>query len=210
LKTDKIKVKGIVNKRDITRLRKLDQVFVRIEESYGTPPDWKRPAGFITLSRIILEQQVSLSSADAHYKKLSGYIKEFTPGNILKMSAEEFLLCQVSRQKASYLKALSAAIIDEELKLDQLQDLEESEVRWQLTAIKGIGNWTADVYLMFCLQAKDIFPVGDIAILNTAKELFHISSAEEAVALSEKWKPLRSLASYYLWHYYLSKRGRTG
>ena len=92
--------------------------------------------------------------------------------------------------------------------LAQLADLSEPDIRLRLTAIKGIGHWTADIYLMFCLQQKDIFPIGDIAVVNTVKELSAVQTVDEIRALAETWRPLRSLATYFLWHYYLRKRGR--
>ncbi len=117
--------------------------------------------------------------------------------------------CQISRQKAKYLRALSTSIEDKEIDLDGLAQLEETEIRTQLTQIKGIGQWTSDIYLMFCLQSKDIFPIGDIAVVNTVKELTDARTKEEIMIRVEKWQPLRSLASYFLWHYYLRKRNRT-
>ena len=116
--------------------------------------------------------------------------------------------CQVSRQKAIYLRALASAIAEGSINLQDLRDMPGDEVRRQLKSVKGIGNWTADIYLMFCLQAKDIFPVGDIAIINTLKELTRARTAEEIADRANRWSPYRSLASYFLWHYYLRKRGR--
>jgi DNA-3-methyladenine glycosylase II len=198
----------IVNDEDIRTLFTKDKTFEHIHHLYGTPPNWSTPQGFISLSKIILEQQVSLASAKAHFLKLDSYIKEFTPKEILILTDEEMRSCQISRQKSKYLRALSTAILDGKLNLAELQGLDESDVRNQLTAIKGIGNWTADIYLMFCLQSKDIFPMGDIAVINTVKELTGIHSREAIHKLSEKWKPFRSLAAYFCWHYYLCKRKR--
>lgn len=200
---------SIVNKKDCNKLFKIDPVFADIHVLYGEPPNWSRPPGFISLSKIILEQQVSLASAKAHFEKLNGYITEFTPQNILKLTDEEMRACQISRQKAKYLRALSVAIRDEEIDLETLPGMKEDEIRAQLTQIKGIGQWTSDIYLMFCLQSKDIFPIGDIALVNTVKELTNVMTREEIIARAEKWQPLRSLASYFLWHYYLKKRNRT-
>ncbi len=200
---------SIVNKKDCNKLFKIDPVFADIYVLYGEPPNWSRPPGFISLSKIILEQQVSLASAKAHFEKLNGYITEFTPQNILKLTDEEMRACQISRQKAKYLRALSVAIRDEEIDLETLPGMKEDEIRAQLTQIKGIGQWTSDIYLMFCLQSKDIFPIGDIALVNTVKELTNVMTREEIIASAEKWQPLRSLASYFLWHYYLKKRNRT-
>lgn len=199
----------IVNQKDIKILIERNHIFAAIFEQYGAPPDWSREPGFISLSKIILEQQVSLASANAHFQKLNAYLEEFSPSNILYLSDEEMRNCQISRQKAKYLRALSAAICNGELDLLKLPGLGEPEIRRRLIAIKGIGHWTTDIYLMFCLQAKDIFPIGDIAVVNTVKELSGAQTAEEILSLAEQWKPLRSLAAYFLWHYYLKKRGRT-
>lgn len=200
---------GIVNQEDIKKLIRIDKIFAAIKEKYGDPPDWSRPQGFISLSKIILEQQVSLASASAHFQKLNGFINGFTPENILTLTDQEMRSCQISRQKAKYLRELSMAVNQKEINLDQLGNLDEPQVRKQLTKIKGIGNWTADVYLMFCLQSKDIFPSGDIAVINTVKELTGLKAQEEIITLAEKWRPYRSLAAYFLWHHYLSKRTKT-
>ena len=90
--------------------------------------------------------------------------------------------------------------------MEDLSNSDEPEIRRQLVNIKGIGNWTVDIYLMFCLQAKDIFPIGDIAVVNTIKELTAAQTKEEIILLAERWKPLRSLATYFLWRHYLEKR----
>ena len=198
----------IVNQKDINQLIKTDKIFAFINGKYGHPPGWERPQGFISLSRIILEQQLSLASAGAHFLKLSNYLSEFTPTNILRLTDEEMRICQISRQKKEYLRSLSSAIINGDIDLYKLNHLNEREVRKQLTAIKGIGDWTADIYLMFCLQSKDIFPAGDIAVINTIKELYQVKTKNEILLLSEKWRPYRSLAAYFLWHYYLMKRNR--
>jgi len=199
---------NIVNPLNIEQLINKDQIFAFIRDKYGIPPNWSRPQGFISLSRMILEQQVSLASANAHFIKLNSYLDGFTPSNILSLTDEEMRTCQISRQKAKYLRALSTAILTEELNLEELQELNEHEIRKQLTAIKGIGHWTTDVYLMFCLQAHDIFPIGDIALVNTLKELTTAKTTDEIMQLAERWKPFRSLAVYFFWHYYLKKRNR--
>ncbi|MEZ5082240.1 MAG: hypothetical protein R2750_02120 [Bacteroidales bacterium] len=201
-------MKNIVNQTDIDKLIEKDDLFAFIYNQYGSPPDWTRPQGFVTLSKIILEQQVSLASANAHFLKLNNYLAEFTPANMLELSDGEMKTCQISHQKASYLRALSSAILKGDINLSELPKLDETEIRKQLTAIKGIGEWTVDIYLMFCMQSKDIFPLGDIAVINTVKELTVAKSKEEIILLAEKWKPLRSLAAYFFWHYYLKKRNR--
>lgn len=198
----------IVNKPDIKFLTTSHKLFSKIKDKYGVPPNWQRPQGFISLARIILEQQVSLASANAHFNKLNGYIKEFTPKEMLKLSDKEMRTCQISRQKAKYLRALSQAILNKELNFDELPKLSLTVVRKKLTGIKGIGDWTTNIYLMFCLQSKDIFPLGDIALITTIKELTKVKTKSGIIRLTKKWKPLRSLAAYFLWHYYLKKRNR--
>ena len=198
----------IVNKPDIKALTTSHKLFSKIKDIYGVPPNWQRPEGFVSLSKIILEQQVSLASAEAHFLKLKNYIPKFAPAEILKLSNEEMRTCQISRQKAKYLRALSQAVINKDLEFNKLGKLRPGEVREKLTNIKGIGNWTTDIYLMFCLQNKDIFPLGDIALINTLKELTKIKSEEGIIRFTKKLKPLRSLAAYFLWFYYLKKRNR--
>ncbi|MEP6645723.1 MAG: DNA-3-methyladenine glycosylase 2 family protein [Saprospiraceae bacterium] len=196
----------IVNEEDIQQLTSKDETFKYIHDLYGVPPNWARPQGFISLSKIILEQQVSLVSANVHFIKLESYLPEFSPHEIMKLTDEEMRSCQISRQKSTYLRALSNAILEQRINLEQLEMMEHTEVRKKLISLKGIGEWTTDIYQMFCLQSKDIFPIGDIAVVNTVKELYTLPSREEILVLSERWKPYRSLASYYFWHHYLSKR----
>jgi DNA-3-methyladenine glycosylase II len=204
----KNQVKDIVNPRDIKQLTAQEEIFSFIYRKYGPPPNWSRPSGFVSLSKTILEQQVSLASANAHFIKLNSYLPEFTPTTILKLTDEEMRTCQVSRQKARYLRILSTAILEEKINLEELDLHDHVEVRKQLTSLKGIGDWTADIYLMFSLQSKDILPQGDIAVINTIKELSSIHDKEEIKLLTEKWMPLRSLAAFFLWHYYLCKRNK--
>ena len=198
----------IVNKADVKKLTSTHKIFSFIKDKYGIPPNWQRPEGFVSLSRIILEQQVSLASAEAHFIKLNNYLPEFSPAEILKLSDEEMRACQISRQKVKYLRALSQSVIKKELNFDELSEMDSVDVRKRLTSIKGIGNWTTDIYLMFCLQNKDIFPLGDIALITTIKELTNIKSEKGIIRFTKKLKPLRSLAAYFLWYYYLKKRKR--
>ncbi len=198
----------IVNDADITGLIKKDKRFKEIYNRLGAPPNWFRPQGFASLSKIILEQQVSLASANAHFQKLQSFIKVFSPENILLLADEEMRACQISRQKSRYLRLLSEMMLKDPCFLENLKTLPEQEARKRLVAIKGIGQWTADIYLMFCLQEKDIFPIGDIAVVRTIRELSNAGTQAEMLLLAEKWKPFRSLATYFLWHHYLLKRNR--
>jgi DNA-3-methyladenine glycosylase II len=198
----------IVNTADLKKLTSSHKIFSFIKDKYGIPPNWQRPEGFVSLCRIILEQQVSLASAEAHFKKLNSYLKDFSSEEILKLTDDEMRACQISRQKAKYLRALSQAVLNNEINLDSLSRLNPSEIRERLTSIKGIGNWTTDIYLMFCLQEKDIFPLGDIALITTIKELTNVKTKVGIIRFTNKLKPLRSLAAYFLWYYYLKERNR--
>ena len=115
--------------------------------------------------------------------------------------------CYVSRQKSGYLKFLAEALLSGQLKLEEFYHMPDDDVRAQLTALKGIGNWTADVYLMFALQRADIFPIGDLAAVNALKrikKLHHNITQPEMLMIAEQWRPYRSLAAMLLWHFYLS------
>ncbi|MFT7334840.1 MAG: DNA-3-methyladenine glycosylase II [Patescibacteria group bacterium] len=195
-------------KQALDFLSEQDVIFKMIIEKYGIPKIPKRPEGFETLVLLILEQQVSIDSAKATFLKLKLKEKNFRPEVLLNLSDDEFRGLGVSRQKTSYIKALSTAILNDEINLESLRGKKAQEIREELIKIKGIGNWTIDVYLMFCLQEPDLLPLGDVAVVNTIRELFLIESKEEMAIYTERWSPHRSLATFLLWHYYLEKRGR--
>ena len=192
----------------IAYLYKKDNIFKQISQQFGIPIQPKRPQGFETLVLLILEQQVSIDSAKATFIKLKTAIPDFSVENVFAFSEENFRTCGVSRQKTKYIKALAEAIISKELDIESLALKNPELVREELIKIKGIGNWTIDIYLMFCLNSLDIIPLGDIAVVNTMKELLDIHTKEEMELYAQKWKPYRSVATYFLWHYYLQKRGR--
>lgn len=179
----------------------------RIIKTYGYPPMWSRPNSFETLIHIILEQQVSLASALSALNKLRDYLKVITPEAVLLLSDEEFRACYFSRQKASYTRHLAEAITGGQLDLAGLEQLPDDEIRRKLTSLKGIGNWTADIYLIFVLQHADIFPLGDLAAVNALKRVKHLpanAGREELTRVCDAWKPYRTIATMLLWHYYLS------
>jgi DNA-3-methyladenine glycosylase II len=178
-----------------------------IINTYGYPPLWSRPNTFETLVHIILEQQVSLASALSALNKLRERVQEVTPARVLLLTDEEFKACYFSRQKTTYTKYLAEAIISGQINLKELEQLPDEIVRAKLIALKGIGNWTADVYLMFVLQHADIFPIGDLAAVNALKRVKLLPkdiSREEMIAVTEQWAPYRTVASMLLWHWYLS------
>ena len=182
-------------------------VFKKLHQQYGNPFIPSRPQGFITLCKLILEQQVSIDSAKACFLKIEKLLGTVSPKTILQCSDEALKSCGVSRQKIVYLNTLSQTVFDG-LDLEKLSSKTAEEVRNELIQIKGIGHWTIDVYLMFALQSPDIIPLGDIAVVTTMKEMFGCQTKEEMLELSENWKPYRSMATFMLWHHYLEKRNR--
>ncbi|RTZ04307.1 DNA-3-methyladenine glycosylase 2 family protein [Flavobacterium bomense] len=193
----------------IDYLLEKDAIFKAIIEQYGMPIIPKRPQGFETLVLLILEQQVSIDSAKATFLKIKTTLKTVTPEILVLISDAEFRNLGVSRQKTSYIKALATALINKELDLESLPAKTALQVREELIKIKGIGNWTIDIYLMFCLQEPDLLPLGDIAVVHTIKELLDIHDKNEMQVHTLKWSPYRSFATYLLWHHYLKKRNRT-
>jgi DNA-3-methyladenine glycosylase II len=171
---------------------------------------WTRPANFQTLILFILEQQVSLASAYAAFKKLKEKTGFITPDKILQLSDIELRSCYFSRQKIVYARELAKAVKSKQLQIKKLSFLTNDEVREQMIKIKGIGNWTIDVFLMHVLQRTDLFPLGDIALVNSLKEVKKLTrsvSKENMLKIAEPWRPYRTIASMILWHAYIKKRG---
>lgn len=191
----------------------LDPALAAAAEEHGRPPRWRRPPGFATLALQILEQQVSLGSAAAAFARLAVACGgEVSPAGVLERSDEELRAAGVSRQKARYLRALAAAVAHDGLDLLGLDALSDDEVVARLTALPGIGPWTADVHLLFVLERPDLFPVGDRALQVGAAEVLGLDEAPTAVELAtiaERWAPHRSAAARVVWHTYLTRRGRT-
>ena len=190
------------------RLAKQDMHLARVYAAYGAPPLWDREPGFPTLLQIILEQQVSLASAKACYDKLARRVGEVTPENLLRSTDAELRKDGFSRQKTSYARHLSEAIIGKHIDLHSLHSLPDADVKVELIKLKGIGEWTSDIYLLMAMLRPDVMPKGDIA-LHTA---WHKLSGEprptsdEFLVIAERWKPYRSVAARLLWHFYLSER----
>jgi len=176
---------------------------------YDYPPFWHRKANFATLILTILEQQVSLASAKAAYNKLLEKTKKLTPENLLKLTDEELRACYFSRQKIIYTRILATEIVEKRLNLDVLNTLDEPEIRKQLIRLKGIGNWTIDMYVLMSLHFSDIFPPGDLATIKAVYELKLVppeSSKDKIVDYMKRFSPYQSVATYILWHYYIQKR----
>ena len=197
-------------KRICNRLGRIDKDLHSVIKQHGHPPMWTRPATFQTLILTILEQQVSLASAYAAFKKLRQKIGYVTPTKILSLTDAELRACYFSRQKIIYASELARAVQSKQLNLKKIASAHEEEVRNELKKIKGIGDWTVDVYLMHALQRTDLFPLGDIALVNSLKETKQLhphTTREGLLAIAEPWRPYRTIAAMILWHSYIQKRG---
>jgi DNA-3-methyladenine glycosylase II len=191
-------------------LAKKDKHLRSIVQQYGYPPMWTRSGSFQTLIHIILEQQVSLASARAALNKLTQRIGTVTPKKLLTLSDEELKSCYFSRQKTVYARCLATAIVSRQIKLRGLTSHEDSEIRQQLKTVKGIGDWTVDVYLIFALQRADVFPLGDLAMVTALREIKQLPKQVDhgrLLLLADQWRPYRSVATMLLWHYYIQKKG---
>jgi DNA-3-methyladenine glycosylase II len=178
-----------------------------VVDTYGPPPLWAREPGFHTLIHIILEQQVSLASAKAAYDRLIGATGRLVPERFLTLNDADLKRIGFSRQKTTYGRGLADAILDGRLDLANLETLDDVQAKILLTAIKGIGSWTADIYLLMVLRRPDTWPSGDLALASAAqrvKRLRHKPTPEKLQELGKTWRPWRAVAARILWHYYLS------
>lgn len=188
-------------------LAEKDKCLKRILSEYGYPPFWTRPNTFDTLVLTILEQQVSLASAYAAYKKLKALLPQLTPESLLQLTDEELRSCSFTRQKMVYARELASALLTNRINLKSFETKEDDAVRRELIALKGIGDWTIDIYLLHALQRTDVFPIGDLALVNAIRMVKEKPlEKEEIIKLSNRWKPYRSIATMMFWHFYIKKR----
>lgn len=187
-----------------------DSALKRVLDAFGPPPLWARPEGFPTLLHIILEQQVSLASARAAFQRLIETASPLTPARFLELDAEALRKAGFSRQKTGYGRALAEAVLRGDLDLDGLDALDDEAARSALLRVRGIGPWTADIYLLMALLRPDIWPRGDRALAVALQQLHGWSVPPSDAELAESalvWKPWRAVAARILWHFYLSRGG---
>lgn len=197
--------------RGITELAGRDSDLAGVVERYGRPALWVREPGFPTLVYIILEQQVSLASARAAFERLQAAAKPLTPRRFLRLSDRELQRIGFSRQKTLYTRLLAESLDRRYLDLRDLHELHDDAARKMLVALKGIGQWTADIYLLSALRRPDIWPVGDLALVTAVQEVKHLRKRpgpEHLEKLSQPWRPYRAVAARLFWHHYLCKRGK--
>jgi DNA-3-methyladenine glycosylase II len=188
-----------------------DPGLAEIVRKFGPSPMWQREEGFAPLVHIILEQQVSLSSARAAYDRLIVAAAPLTPERFLQFNDAELKIFGFSRQKTAYCRNLAHAILKGDLDLTALRTMDDATVRSELTKIKGIGIWTADIYLLTVLLRPDVWPGGDLALavaIQSIKGLPNRPSLKEMDAFSRDWMPWRAVAARLLWHYYLNNGHR--
>jgi DNA-3-methyladenine glycosylase II len=198
--------------RGVRILARRDPDLARIFRQYGHPPLWARAKGFPTLVHIILEQQVSLASAQAAFNRLKAASGgRVTPGRLLALTDEQMLGIGFSWQKAGYARGLARAIVQRQFKPAALPAMADEAVREALVAHKGIGPWSADIYFLMVLLRPDVWPQGDLALataVQTAKGLSERPAYAALAEMANAWKPWRAVAARLFWHYYLSERKR--
>ena len=197
--------------RAVCELAARDPDLGAIVERFGSPPMWDRPAGFPTLARIVLEQQVSLASAQAAFGRLRAAADPLTPDRFLELDDPQLLAIGFSRQKAGYVRNLARAITSGKLDLVNLALLTDEDASQALAALPGIGPWTASIYLLMAERRPDVWPASDLALVAAVahvKGLDRRPSLDEMRALATQWRPWRSVAARLLWHDYLCRRRR--
>ncbi len=196
--------------RGVLLLMHRDEHLAEVVKTYGRPPLWVREPGFPTLVYIILEQQVSLASAKAAFDRLTAAVKPLTPNGFLKLNDAELLRIGFSRQKTLYTRLLAESLARRHFDLRYLHELPDDSAHKMLIAFKGIGRWTADIYLLSALRRPDIWPTGDLALATAVQEVKRLRkrpSPEKLEALGTPWRPWRAVAARLFWHAYLCKRG---
>lgn len=177
---------------------------------HGVPPAWRREPGFGSLVYAIIEQQVSLAAARAIYERLVAQAGDLTAERFAAVSEEELRAIGFSRRKIEYCRGLAHQIVSCALDLADLDTAPDRTIRETLTALRGIGDWTADVYLLHSLGRPDVWPVGDLALRIAIQEelgLHARPSHSEVAEIGEAFRPWRSVAARVFWHGYLCRRG---
>jgi DNA-3-methyladenine glycosylase II len=193
--------------RGVRVLAHRDPDLHRAVERHGRPPLWPREPGFQTLVRIILEQQVTLSSGEAAYRRLESAAGAIEPEALVRLGEDGARAAGLTRQKSRYVIGLAQAVAGDGLDLQAVDRLTDEGVRTALLAIPGIGRWTTDVYLLMALRRPDAWPAADIALaasVQFVKQLAARPTPTELDVIAESWRPWRAVAARLLWHSYLS------
>ena len=189
-------------------LAKRDKDLATILKSYGPPPLWAREPGFATLVQIILEQQVSLASAASIYKRLTENVTPFGPDRVIELGEPHLKSLGLTRQKTAYCIHLAESINSNSLNLRGLAKMNDEDAKAALMQVKGIGSWSADIYLLMVLRRPDIWPASDLALATAAtklKKLKQRPTSDQLFGIADRWRPFRSVAARMLWQYYLAR-----
>lgn len=190
-------------------LGRRDPVFADIVSDHGQPPLWQRPQTLRSLVHIVLEQKVSIVSALAVMKRVDALCPSFDAAGFLAVSASDLRAAGVSERKVDYCRSMAAAIGDRTLSLEGLRRLDDDAVMQRLVAVRGIGPWTAGVYLTMALSRPDAWPSGDRALAVSVAERWSLADVPDYPsldAMAELWRPWRGVASRLIWHAYLERR----
>lgn len=202
-----------VLKRGLDELARADPVMRGLAAEGIVPVLRKRPPGFEGLAWIVVGQQVSTASAAAIWGRLRQILEPVAPDAFLRLPDEDLRAAGLSAGKVRTIRAAAREILDGRLPLDTLHELPADEAHGLLTAVKGIGPWTADIYLLFCLGHPDAFPSGDLAVQEAARLAYGLDARPDAktlTALAERWRPWRGVAAKVLWAYYRAAKAREG
>lgn len=188
-----------------------DVDLARVHARLGDPPIWGRRPGFSALVKIILEQQVSLRSAAAMYRRIDEHVGGMTPQSIHRLGVTGLRRLGVTRQKAAYCHGLACRVLDGRLDLAAVARASDEDGRCMLLDVPGLGPWSVDIYFLMALRRPDVWPRGDLALASALREVKGLSalpSHDQQIALSNAWAPWRSVAARILWAHYLTKRGQ--
>ena len=202
-----------VLKRGLEELTRADPVMRRLVAGGISPSLRKRPPGFEGLAWIVVGQQVSTASAAAIWGRLRTILEPATPEAFLRLGDEDLRAAGLSAGKVRTIRAAALSVVEGRLPLDRLHEFSADEAHRLLTAVKGIGPWTADIYLLFCLGHPDAFPGGDLAVQEAARLAYGLDARPDAkalAALAERWRPWRGVAAKVLWAYYRAIKAREG
>lgn len=198
--------------RGLQALRRCDARLGAVIDESGPVPLRRSKPGFASLASIVVSQQVSRQSADAIWGRLTRLIDPLEPGRFIAGGPEVWRAAGLSRPKERTLVAVSEAVLSGDLNLEYLCRIDGEAAIAEMTAIKGIGPWTAEIYLLFSAGHPDIFPGGDIALQNAVADAFGMAerpSDGELRVIAESWSPWRGVAARLFWAFYAARRGRT-
>jgi DNA-3-methyladenine glycosylase II len=193
-------------RRHLGILRRRDARIAAAIAAAGLPGPRRMDPGFATLIRIIVDQQVSVAAGASIWARLQAAARtEVTPSRLLELGEAGLRACGFSGQKARYALGAAEATRAGALDFDAHHAMDDAAVRTALIALKGIGPWTADIYLMFGLGRPDVWPVGDLGLQNAARALLTLRTRptpQRLARIGEDWRPYRSSAALLLWHYW--------